>query len=127
MKYRFTTKTLYFNPIIHERFNSSPFGPEERHYPVEMNYCIDNSYVLSMEIPKGYALDQLPKSQRIMLEDSSGSFEYVISSDAQLISLRVQLKLKKAVYSVEEYPGLRSFFSMITNKEREPIVFKKLN
>ncbi len=127
MKYRFTSKTLYFNPIIHERFNSSPFGPEERHYPVEMNYCIDNVYTLSMDIPKGYVIGQLPRSQRINLADSSGSFEYVISSDAQLISLRVQLKLKKAVYSVEEYTGLRSFFSIITSKEKEPIVFKKIN
>lgn len=127
MKYRFTQKTVYFNPIIHERFNSSPFNSEERHYPVEMNYCIDNSYVLSMEIPKGYAIEQLPKSQRITLEDSSGFFEYAVSADGQMISLRVQLKLKKAVYSVEEYTGLRSFFSIITNKEKEPIVFKMIN
>ena len=127
MKYRFTPKTVYFNPVIHERFNSSPFGSEERHYPVEMNYCIDNSYVLHMDIPKGYAIEQLPGSQRITLEDSSGFFEYAISTDAQMISLRVQLKLTKAVYPVEEYAGLRSFFSTITNKEKEPIVFKKIN
>src|ERR1700754_848712 len=126
MNYRFTPAPVYFNPIIHERFNSSPFSSEERHYPVEMNYCIDNSYVLSMEIPTGYAIDQLPGSQRIALEDGSGFFEYAISTDARTISLRVQLKLKKAVYSVEEYTGLRSFFSIITNKEKEPIVFKKI-
>jgi len=127
MKYHFTQKTLYFNPIFHERFNNSPFNSEERHYPVEMNYCIDNSYMLSMDIPKGYAIEQLPKSQRITLEDGSGFFEYAISADGQLISLRVQLKLKKAVYSVDEYAGLRSFFSIKTNKEKEPIVFKKMN
>ena len=127
MKYHFIQNTLYFNPIFHERFNSSPFSSEERHYPVEMNYCIDNAYVLSMDIPKGYAIEQLPKSQRITLEDSSGFFEYRIGPDGDMINLRVQLTLKKAVYSVEEYAGLRNFFSMITNKEKEPIVFKKIN
>lgn len=125
MKYIFSQKRLYFNPILHERFNSSPFTSEERHYPVEMNYCIDNIYVLNMEIPKGYTVEQLPKPQRIMLSDSSGLFEYNISSDDRSVSLRIVLQLKKAVFPVDEYGGLRDFFSMISGKEKEPIIFKK--
>ena len=125
MKYNFSQKRVYFNPILHERFNSSPFNTEERHYPVEMNYRIDNAYVLTMEIPKGYAVEQLPKPQRIMLSDSAGLFEYNISSDEHSISLRILLQLKKAVFPLDEYGGLRDFFSMISGKEKEPIIFKK--
>ena len=125
MKYNFSQKRVYFNPILHERFNSSPFNSEERHYPVEMNYRIDNAYVLTMEIPKGYTVEQLPKSQRIMLSDSAGFFEYNISSDDHSISLRILLQLKKAVFPLDEYGGLRDFFSMISGKEKEPIIFKK--
>ena len=127
MKYHFTQQRLYFNPIMHERFNNNPFSAEERHYPVEMNYCIDNSYVLNMDIPKGYAIEQLPPSQRVKMVDSSGFFEYTISSDGQRIDLQVRLKLGKAVYLLEEYEGLRNFFSIIAGKEKEPIVFKKIN
>jgi hypothetical protein len=125
MKYNFSQKRLYFNPILHERFNSSPFTSEERHYPVEMNYRIDNIYVLTMEIPKGYTVEQLPKPQRIMLSDSAGFFEYNISADDRSVSLRILLQLKKAVFPVDEYGGLRNFFSMISGKEKEPIIFKK--
>lgn len=126
MKYNFSQKRIYINPIMHERFNNSPFIATERHYPVEMPYCIDNSYVLSMEVPKGYAVEQLPKSQRISLDENSGFFEYMISQDGEVIHFHVHLQLNKAVFSTEEYTGLRDFFTAIANKEKEPIIFKKL-
>jgi hypothetical protein len=127
MKYNFTQGMIYFNPIFHERFNTNPFNSPIRHYPVEMPFCIDNTYVLTMEIPKGYKIDQLPKSQRVRLEDGNGFFEYLIQSDGSIITFRTRLNIKKTNYSVEEYPAIRDFFSFIVNKEKEPIVFKKIN
>jgi hypothetical protein len=128
MKYDFTKGTIYFNPIFHERFNTSPFSSPVRHYPVEMPFCIDNTYVLKMDIPKGYRLDQLPKSQRVKLDESGDDFfEYLISSDGTGISFKLRLSIKKTNYTVEEYASIRDFFAFIVNKEKEPIVFKKIN
>jgi hypothetical protein len=127
MKYVFMQGTIYFNPIFHERFNVNPFSAPVRHYPVEMPFCIDNSYVLDMEVPRGYRVDQLPKSQRVRLEDSAGLFEYLISQDANGIHFRVRLEINKTNYGLDEYPGIRDFFSLIVSKEKEPIVLKKIN
>jgi hypothetical protein len=127
MKYNFTRGMIYFNPIFHERFNANPFNSPVRHYPVEMPFCIDNSYALKMDIPKGYKVDQLPRSQRIRLEDSTGFFEYLVESDSTTINFRMLLHIKKTYYGLEEYQGLRDFFALIVNKEKEPFVFKKIN
>ena len=127
MKYDFTQGTIYFNPIFHERFDRNPFSSPVRHYPVEMPFCIDNIYVLNMDIPRGYRVDQLPKSQRIRLGDSSGVFEYAISADSGAIHFRMQLQIRKTGYDPDEYPGIRDFFSLIVAKEKEPIVLKKIN
>jgi hypothetical protein len=127
MTYRFTQQTIYFNPIMHERLSNSPIPSPERHYPVEMPYRVDNHYVLHMEIPKGYRIEQLPKSARYSLADSSASFEYLIDADEKGISFRARLRLKKTYYPVSEYGGLRDFFSLIVQKEKEPIIFKKIN
>jgi len=127
MTYHFRQKTLYFNPILHERINANPLADPQRNYPVEMPYRVDNNYILTMEIPKGYAIDQLPKSVRFMLEDSSCSFEYQLSSDGRSIDFRMRMQLKKAIYPVEQYPALRNFFALVVQKEKEPIVFKNLN
>jgi hypothetical protein len=127
MKYNFRNGTIYFNPIFHERFNSNPFRSPVRHYPVEMPFCINNSYVLNMDIPRGYRVEQLPQSQRVKLEDSSGIFEYLISADDSTIRFRTQLTIRKTNYPLGEYQGIRDFFSHIVAKEKEPIVLKKIN
>lgn len=125
MTYRFRQKTLYFYPIMHERMNASPLPNPERHYPVEMPYRVDNNYVLHMDIPKGYRVDQLPKSVTYRLEDGSGSYEYLISNDGSSIEFHMRMQLKRAIYSVAEYQGLHDFFALVVQKEKEPIIFKK--
>jgi hypothetical protein len=127
MKYNFTQETIYFNPIFHELLSSNPFSSPVRHYPVEMPYCINNSYFLNMDIPQGYRVDQLPKSQLIRLEDSSGVFDYLIAADSSAIHFRMQLKIRKTGYDLDEYPGIRDFFSLIVGKEKEPIILKKIH
>jgi len=72
-------------------------------------------------------VDQLPQSQRVRLEDSSGIFEYLISADGSAIHFRAQLTIRKTNYPLGEYQGIRDFFSHIVAKEKEPIVFKKIN
>jgi transglutaminase-like putative cysteine protease len=126
MKYDFTRGTIYFNPIFHERFNSNPFNPPERHYPVEMPFCINNNYILNMEVPKGYRVEQLPKPEKVELKDSSGLFEYLISAEENKIHFRTRLVIRKTNYGLEEYPAIRDFFSLIVSKEKEPIVLKKI-
>ncbi len=127
MTYHFAQKTLYFNPIMHERMSNSPIPDPERHYPVEMPYCIDNNYILHMDIPKGYAIDQLPKSTRFTLEDGSGSYEYRVDTDGKTIDFHSRMQLKRTNYTVDEYSGLRNFFALVIQKEKEPIIFKKTN
>jgi hypothetical protein len=127
MKYDFTSGTIYFNPIFHERFDRNLFNSPVRHYPVEMPFCINNVYILNMDIPRGYRVDQLPKSQQIRLQDSSGVFEYLISADSSAIHFRTELQIRKTTYDLDEYQGIRDFFSLIVSKEKEPIVFKKIN
>ena len=127
MSYHFTQRTLYFNPILHERITADPLVDPDRDYPVEMPYCVDNTYLLSMEIPHGYAVEQLPRSARYTLEDSSCVFEYLVSSNGKTIDLRIKLQLKKTIYPVPQYSGLRDFYALIVQKEKEPFIFKKTN
>jgi hypothetical protein len=90
-----------------------------------MPFRVDNSYVLRMEIPKGYVVDQLPRPARYSLEDGGGTYEYLIETDGKAINFRMRLKLDRTVYPVSDYKGLRDFYNLIIEKEKEQIVFKK--
>lgn len=117
---------IYLNPMFGEGYKENPFKSAERTYPVEMPYAMDETYVLRMEVPQGYQVDELPQSIRLNLDDEgSNSFEYIIDHNNGMISLRSRIKLKRSYFLPEEYAFLREFFSMIVSKQNEQIVFKR--
>jgi Domain of Unknown Function with PDB structure (DUF3857)/Transglutaminase-like superfamily len=116
---------VYFSPMLAEAVKKNPFAAAERYYPVEMPYTTDDSYNLMMEIPKGYKVDELPKSVRVNLNENDGMFEYLISVEGDYVRLRCRMLLRKATYLNEDYQFLRDFYAFIVKKEAEQVVFKK--
>ena len=117
---------LYFNPMLTEIINENPFKSEQRLYPVEMPYTIKKTYLLTMEIPKGYQIEELPKSEMVKLNDNEGYFEYLINKSDEEIQLRVKLVTGKANFNSEDYKTIRDFYAFMVKKESEMFVFKKI-
>jgi hypothetical protein len=120
-----TSGLLYFNPLLSEVYKENPFKAAERKYPVEMPYAMDETYILNMEVPDGYVVDEMPKSAKVLFNDTEGFFEYLIDHSGDVIQLRSRIKLKKATFTPEDYATLRDFFAFIVKKQGEQIVFKK--
>jgi len=121
-----TSDLVYLNPMFGEGYWENPFKSMSRLCPVEMPYKIDETYVLSMEIPTGFGVDEMPKSARVKLSETKGSFEYLIQQAGGMIQMRVHLKFNAATFNTEEYNDLRDFFSYVVKKESEQIVFKRI-
>ena len=117
---------LYFDPLLNEGYKTNPFKSMNRHYPVEIPYLIDETYILNMEIPTGYQVDEIPKSTRVAYNENEGMFEYLIQKGESSIQMRVRLKLNKTLFPTDEYGTLRDFFAFVVKKETEQIVFKKM-
>ncbi|MCX6319354.1 MAG: hypothetical protein NTW29_18905 [Bacteroidetes bacterium] len=117
---------IYINPMFGEGYKKNPFQSAERAYPVEMNYAMDETYNLQMEIPNGYVVDELPQSVIVKLNEADeGIFEYRISQSGSGISFRSRIRIGRAFFMPEEYEMLREFFNLIVKKHAEQIVFKK--
>ena len=116
---------LYINPMLFDSRVDNPFSATERKYPVEMAFPPDEVYVLNMEIPTGYAVDEMPRSAKITLNGTDGFFEYQIQKSDSEITLNCHLKLVRASFFPEEYSALRGFFATVVKKESEQIVLKK--
>ncbi len=91
-----------------------------------MPYTIKEIININIEIPKGYKVDELPKSTRVKLNEADGMFEYIIQSDAESIQMRCKIDVNKANFDAEDYKSLREFYSYVVKKQAEQIVFKKL-
>ncbi|MBX9780911.1 MAG: DUF3857 domain-containing protein [Chitinophagaceae bacterium] len=118
---------LYINPMFGEEIKRNPFISAERLYPVEMPFRKNESFVLDMEIPKGYAVEEIPKSVRYKLNEDEGLFEYICVKSAQKIQLKCKIIFNKANFPKEDYASLREFYSFIIKKQSEQIVLKKSN
>jgi acyl carrier protein len=117
---------IYFNPMLTEGWKSNPFKAAKRYYPVEMPYAIDETFLLRMDVPAGYVVDELPKQLVVKLnEDGDGTFEYRIAVSNEVVSLRSRLRIKRTFFQAEEYDMLREFFNLVVKKHAEQIVFKK--
>jgi hypothetical protein len=116
---------FYFNPMMGEGYKENPFKAAERKYPVEMPYAMDETYSLTMDVPDGYVVDELPKSAKVLFNDTEGFFEYLIAKNDAGIQLRSRIKLNKANFKPEDYATLRDFFGYVVKKQSEQIVFKK--
>jgi len=120
-----TVDIIYFNPIMDALFTENPLKSVNRIYPVEMPYTTDNVYILDMEIPKGYVINEIPKSEKISLNGTDGFFEYIVDNDETNIHLRSHIQIIKTTFTPEEYGSLRDFFAYTIKKQSEQIVFKK--
>ena len=125
LKNVFGDDMVYFNPMLGEAYKENPFKALERKYPVEMPYTSDEIYTLNMQTPDGYEVAELPKSAKVLLNETEGFFEYLVVKDDNTIQLRSRIKLNKANFMPEDYNTLRDFFAFVVKKQSEQIVFKK--
>ena len=86
---------VYFSPVIESFFSKNPFKSAERIYPVHLPYPINEEYVLSMQIPAGYEVDELPKSVKVNFNGDEGFFQYLIQNDGSTIQLRSRVELNR--------------------------------
>lgn len=118
---------LYINPMFNQAWKENPFKSAERNYPVEMPYTIDETFLATIHVPQGYAIDEIPKGMKVKLNEAGeGTFEYITAQNENTIQLRSRIKLTRATYLPEEYETLRQFFGMIVAKQKEQIVLKKI-
>lgn len=121
-----TDELLYINPLFSEAYKKNPFAAARRDYPVEMPYTTDETVLVSIEVPKGYVIDELPKQSLVKFDEEGKSFfEYRLSVSENIISLRSRIRLNRALFMPDEYEILREFFNFVVKKQGEQIVFKK--
>lgn len=116
---------VYFNPMLKEGLKENFFQSSERKYPVELPFLIDESYNIVMNVPEGYVIEEVPQSARVSLNETEGSFEYLITKDEKSVALQTRLKINKTFFDNEEYEALRGFIGYVVKKHAEQIVFKK--
>lgn len=118
---------IYLKPMMPTEWASSPFKMIERTFPIEIPYSVKESIVINITLPKGYQIDEMPKSSLTTLNKDDAQFQYNISQIDNKIQLVALIRINKLLYQPIEYQNLKAFFDNIANKLKEQIVLKKVN
>ena len=118
---------LTIQPLLFETMRKNPFKQENRKLPVEFNFPQEERINVVFTFPKGYALDEAPKSVRFVYgDDSSIEFGYIVQVNNNSLQISYRFKLNTGIVPAEQYEGLRDFISKMFAKCQEVIVFKKI-
>lgn len=115
---------LYLNPFLY-RYRTNPFQLEERTYPVNFGYKINNITKTSIEIPQAYKIKTIPETVHIRLPNNGGSFITTFSERNNKIYVFSNLKLNYIIYKPEKYLLLKEMFKEIIKTNNSLISLEK--
>lgn len=130
-KFNFTMPTMatgdyhYFSVNLFGGLEKNPFWADERQtdifFGVKKNYKINASVYL----PEGYEMDEMPKNVKMITPDTSMVFSRMSFFKDGMLTVRVQLELKKLIYPSENYGEFKEFYKKLFDMLNERYVYKK--
>ncbi|WP_143815354.1 transglutaminase domain-containing protein [Longibacter salinarum] len=116
--------TIYLNPVIIGRPEENPLKAETRSFPVDFGYPRQSIYTLSLMIPEGWEIAEMPENKVVEMTDNV-AFQRIVQANDQVISMRIIQVLNSTRFAPDVYDKLRGYFEDITAAQNEPIVLKR--
>ena len=116
---------IVFNPFYMFGIDENPFKEPERNCPVDLIYNEEKKWIITIGLPEGYQITEMPQATKATLPENSGSFTYLIQSTNRSIQIMSNLKLNKQMFTEKEYIYLRKFYQTIVAKMNESVTLTK--
>ncbi|MCF8319590.1 MAG: DUF3857 domain-containing protein [Flavobacterium sp.] len=117
---------IFFSPMLCFGLVQNPFKQNNRQFPINFLYPTRGKYLININIPKGYKIETLPESISIGIKQKQASFDFLISSNAEQITINSNLDVNATIIPAEDYDYLKNLFKLIIEKQTEKIVLKKI-
>ncbi|MEM7510171.1 MAG: DUF3857 domain-containing protein [Bacteroidota bacterium] len=116
---------IYINPMFGFELEENPFMSKERYHPVDFGHTFQQNYSITFLIPEDYEVESLPESQRYILPNRVGAFEYVVGEEDGRIQMRSSVKIRETLFIPEGYFYLRELYDKMITKQSEQWVLRK--
>ncbi len=117
---------IFFSPLLFLRNKENVFKSDDRKYPVDFGYGFANMYMITIQIPEGYKVQEAPENKAFRLPENMGKFSYLLRTSGNTIQVVVNETINKSVIGAENYLTLKEFYNQIIQKEEEQIILKKI-
>ncbi len=117
---------IYLNPFLGINLES-PFKAESRELPVEFDSNSIFKYSISIKLPEGYEVEELPNKLNMKMPD--GKFVVRVSfspAEGNLMSVSLNINRTTLLYPKNDYELLRSIYTELEKTANSRIVLKKV-
>jgi len=116
---------IYIDPLFGQQLKENPLKQEKREYPVDYGSPQEELFIIKIQIPEGYTIEEMPQSKMFVLPDKSGRFTYSVQNTGNIINIMSSLQINRTLYVGDEYLHLKQFYAQVIAKQNEQIVLKK--
>ncbi len=119
-------KKLIINPMLFLNKNSNEFDQvEERKYPIDFGASSTKVKKVTLEIPEGYIIEEMPKNKKIVTEDKEVEYQYVFEQKGNKLEITSTTKIASADYPKEYYPAFKQIWGVASKQENQVISLVK--
>nr|WP_320037493.1 DUF3857 domain-containing protein [uncultured Bacteroides sp.] len=122
-KYGNKTGNRLFVPINIFRRGPSKLANKKRIHPIYINYGYLDSDTITLEIPKNYIVESLPKLP--IIDKKFGKFNASIDVNGDKIVIVNKLFFRSGEYDTKAYPEFAAFCKEVSNAYASKIILKK--
>ncbi|MEO8772844.1 MAG: transglutaminase domain-containing protein [Gelidibacter sp.] len=116
----FVTPMLFFAP------KENLFKQDKREYPVDFIYAFNERHIINVIIPEGYVVESLPESSVVNFQENAGEFKYISKVNGKMLQFVISVDLRQSLILPHEYKDFKQFYQLITEKQTEKVVLKKI-
>ena len=115
----------HFSANVFSGLNKNPFVADNRYSDVF--FGSNQSYLIlgNFSVPEGYELETLPKNIRMIMPDTSITISRSSQFTNSILLTKIQIEVKKPVFSAAEYPELQEFYKQLYALLNEQFVIRK--
>lgn len=124
-----TEDRIYLKPVIENIHSEGRYKSETRSVPVDFPYRETTVYNMTVEIPEGYEIEQMPSNASVgaMKVDSKVDIVYKKTDDGRKIEVSYRYMLNDMYVDPHNYQDYRRYWMQLVKLEKETIVLKKKN
>lgn len=113
------------NPFFTGKIKRNPFQSTERLFPVDYGAPLETTMILNLSYPSAMEIESKPDRAAFALPNSGGRFLYEVTSEENKLSINYLFSINKTVFTSQEYPYLKEFYSRVIEAQHEDLLFKK--
>ena len=122
-----TDEFIYVNSTVIPFMSTNELNAQSRTLPIEFPQPITYDIRCSLELPEGYAVEELPKAINMTACEKGLSCKYLSQLTHQYLQFNFIFRQPRILFLPSEFQDVNAFYGMVADLSNSRIVLRKTN